>query len=209
MARLTNNILGPVVGKIGPVVGSSWKGIPYIKSRYKKRTVHISDNEKNNRHKFALAHAWLKPLQPFVRQGFKGYTPTVEGFLAAKSFLLKNAMEGEGQDIAVNPALMQVSFGGLPLAKNITAKLIAPGQLQFSWDTSTVEGSSNRDQVMMLAYNVNLKHAEYIIRGEFRFKGADMLRLHTGTGTYLLYLAFVAADRSSQSHSVYLGEITV
>src|SRR4051812_43503132 len=98
MGRLINGINGHIQGKVGAVIGSSWKGIPYVKGPYKPRTKKISKDEKNNRSKFAKAHYWLKPLVEFVRIGFKGYTPLVEGFIAAKSYLLKNAFEGTGAD---------------------------------------------------------------------------------------------------------------
>jgi len=69
-----------------------------------------------NRNRFAIAQAWLKPLIGFVREGFKGYSPTVEGFVAAKSFLLRNAIEGEYPDYIINPAKMKLSYGDLPMA---------------------------------------------------------------------------------------------
>lgn len=50
-----------------------------------------------------MAQAWLRPVTQFVREGFKEYTPTVEGFLAAKSYLLKNAFEGTAPDLTINP----------------------------------------------------------------------------------------------------------
>jgi hypothetical protein len=79
MGRLINGINGAFEGKVGSVVGSSWKGIPYIKSAYKKRTKKVSAKELANREKFAMAQDWLKPLLPFVREGYKGYSSTVEG----------------------------------------------------------------------------------------------------------------------------------
>ena len=62
MGKLINGIYGSFEGKVGTVVGSSWKGIPYIKSAYKQRTKKVSEKELANRNKFAMAQAWLKPL---------------------------------------------------------------------------------------------------------------------------------------------------
>jgi len=31
MARLPKGIFGPVIGKLGALTGSTWKGIPYVK----------------------------------------------------------------------------------------------------------------------------------------------------------------------------------
>src|SRR5690606_22476388 len=98
-----------------PVVGCTWKGIPYMRALPKKRTSKLSEAEIANRKRFGDAQIWLKPLLSFVRIGFKGFSPTVEGYVAAKSYLLRNAMEGEYPDFTINPAKMKLSYGNLPL----------------------------------------------------------------------------------------------
>jgi len=210
MGKLINGINGPIQGKVGTVHGSSRKGVPYLKGPYKKRTKKISKKEKGNRNKFADSQFWLKPLLEFVREGFKGYTERVEGFIAAKSYLSKNAFEGDQPNIRINPALVKVSFGDLPLSNDIAVGLIAPGQLQFTWDGAPVAGGSPKDQVMMLAYDIEHKLASYTTTGQFRSTGSDTLPIPTQKGrTYHLYCAFNGVDRESRSHSVYMGAISV
>lgn len=207
MGKLTDSIFGSFEGKVGPVVGSSWKGIPYIKSAYKKRTEKVSAKELGNRDKFAMAQAWLKPLLPFVREGYKGYTKTVEGYHAAKSYLLMNCFTGIAPNTSIDPSLMKVSYGDLPLSANIKVKQGKNGLLQFTWSKAAVKGTSAQDQVMLLAYDVDHKIAYYNLNGQFRNTGADVLVTDATPGrTYQLYLAFTAADRSRQSNSAYLGE---
>ncbi|MBO9571747.1 MAG: hypothetical protein J7497_05995, partial [Chitinophagaceae bacterium] len=155
MARIPMGINGAIQGKVGTVIGSSWKGIPYIKAAYKKRTGKVGKKEKANRTKFGDAHRWLQPILDFVRQGFKGYTPTVEGFTAAKSYLLLNGFEGVAPDISINPALVKVSSGNLPLSDDITVEKTTNNQLLFSWSPSYVEDGSNKDQAMLLAYDID------------------------------------------------------
>ncbi len=210
MATYTDGINGKFRGKVGTVIGSSWKGIPYMKSLHSKRTIPAHKDEQLNRNKFAMAHRWLQPVTDFVRAGYKGYTPTVEGFLAAKSYLLKNAFEGEGTDMVINPALMKVSYGDLPLPENITAAKTAPNELQVSWDGSKKSGPHARDQIMVLAYDIENGKANFNIIGQFRYVGIDTLYISPAIPerTYHIYAAFVAADRSRQSTSVYLGTIS-
>lgn len=210
MGRLIGGINGPVQGKIGKIIGSSWKGISYIKGPYKKRTGQISKLETGNREKFAAAHFWLRPLLKFVREGFKGYSPTVEGFIAAKSWLLRNAFEGVAPDFHINPSLVKVSFGNLPLSNDIAVAKTVDGQLQFTWSTDIIKGCNSQDQVMLLAYDLEHADAYFNTLGQFRSAGSDTLKVNTVTGrTYHVYFAFVADDRSRQSDSVYLGTITV
>ena len=132
MGKLINGINGPFLGKVGTASGSSWKGIPYIKGPYKKRTGKASKEEKGNRNKFAMAQRWLQPALSFVRQGFKNYSPTVDGFLAAKSWLLLHSFEGTQPDISINPALVKLSHGSLPLPANIRVEKINGSQLVVS-----------------------------------------------------------------------------
>ena len=210
MAKFHHGINGPFSGKLGTVVGATWKGIPYMRS-LPIRTAKATAGEKANRARFTIAQQWLSPLLDFVRVGFKGYTPTVEGFIAAKSYLMKNAMEGTGAESHVNPILMKVSFGDLSLSDNIALQLSADKKsLQFNWDTAIVKEGSHKDQVMMLAYNIEKRFAYFNTFGALRYTGTDSLKLINAKkdSTWHIYVAFVAADRSRQSDSVYLGEIT-
>jgi hypothetical protein len=213
MAKIEPGVLGAISGKVGGIVGSSWKGIPYVKARNRTRTKSISDKEKANRERFRIAQEWLRPLLKFVRVGFKGYTPTVEGFVAAKSYLMKNAMEGTGAESKVIPSRVLVSYGELPLSDNIriesVEQLASYTAIHVKWDYSTSDRGP-RDQVIMLAYDVENHWSNRQIAGEFRSKGADIIGVPTIAGrTYHIYAAFLAMDRTSQSMSVYLGEVKV
>lgn len=209
MAKLIDGINGHIKGTVGSVVGSSWLGEPYIKAKYKPRTKNITEKEKGNRGKFAASQFWLQPILEFVREGFKDFAPRVRGFNAAKSYLSKNAFEGEGADVRINPALVKVSFGSLPLPNDIAVELVAGDKLQFSWDTSNAEGGSPDDQVMMMAYDIEGGNAYSTTTGQFRKTGSDMLQINPAKGkTYHIYCAFNGVDRQSRSDSVYMGTIT-
>ena len=205
MAIYKNGINGAFSGKLGAVVGATWKGQPYMRSLPSKRKGPASEAAITSRNKFAMAHNWLKPVLPFVRVGFKGYSATTEGFLAAKSYLLKNAFEANGDNLVINPALVKVSHGDLPLPGNITATRLDSKQVQFSWDTSDLNKDNRFDQVMLLAYNIEKGVAFYQVPGQPRMNGGDVLAI--SPGAFHLYVAFVSVDRSRQSESVYLGTI--
>ena len=206
MAKVSGSILGPLKGQVGPVVASSWKGIPYLKSAHGPRTKKISKKERANRQRFKLAQEWLGPLLYFVREGFRGYSPTVEGFIAAKSYLLKNAM---GPDGKIYPALMKVSFGDLSLSENIKVKPTAEGDLQFTWSTAAVKPGHGRDLSMMLVYDIKNERAFSDIAGAFRESGSALMKLSAPKGYNVhVYFAFVSNDRKRQSDSIYLGEVS-
>jgi hypothetical protein len=206
MARFNQGIMGPFSGKLGTAVGASWKGINYMRALPRRRTKKRQEGEALNQNKFATVHYWLQPLLMFLRQGFKGYSPTVEGFNAAKSYNLLNAfVEKEGR-YEIDPARILVSYGDLPLPENLRCELVGH-ELQVLWDTKP-GWQYNRDQVMVLAYDNKNRNYAYNRMGEFRKAGRDILELRR-PGEYHVYVAFVADDRSRQSNSRYLGTVTV
>ncbi|ADY51755.1 hypothetical protein Pedsa_1187 [Pseudopedobacter saltans DSM 12145] len=207
MGRLLKDINGAFSGKVGSVIGFTRNGKAFIKGPYKRRTKKVSEKELFNREKFSLAQAWLKPLLLFVREGFKGYSDTAQGFIAAKSYLMKHAMTVEDGKHKIDPEKMKVSSGSLPLSENIVAERIQDNEIKFSWDRNQVKGTSSYDQVMLLAYHVESENCFAVITGPFRYIGEAVLEVYERFEGYHVYLAFCAVDRSSQSDSVYLGKL--
>ncbi|MEJ2903043.1 DUF6266 family protein [Pedobacter panaciterrae] len=71
MAKIKKGILDAVSGKIGPVIGGIWKGIPYLRQVPKKK------NKKSNtpaqiesRQKLRFMNELLVPFHPYVSIGF-------------------------------------------------------------------------------------------------------------------------------------------
>jgi hypothetical protein len=210
MGSIQFGALGSITGKVGNIVISSWKGKPYVKSAPGERKSPLTQKEIANRKKWAMAHAWLQPLTNFVREGFKGYTETVEGFIAAKSYLLKNAFEDSATDLFINPALVKVSSGELPLPQHINVTQTTNKELQFTWDTNDIEFTNRYDQVMLLAYDIEGGYAYTRLTGQLRMNGSDTISVQRGFNRTLhLYIAFVSANRATRSNSLYLGPITI
>jgi hypothetical protein len=208
MARIDPGITGPISGKLGTIVGATWNGIPYIRSRPKRRTSKISRKEQANRDKFARAQFWLKPLLDFVRVGFSNYSPTVVGFNAAKSWLMKNALEQTADGIVIDPSKVLLSHGDLPLPSNLRLGEIKDEELPVYWDVNENDYYHKYDQCMLLAYDIENAVVSMKLTGQFRQAGEDSLPIYKMKGrTYHIYVAFSAADRSRVSNSVYLGEV--
>lgn len=211
MAKFNDGINGPFKGKVGTVVGATWKGIHYMRSLPSERTSPPTKGEQANRKKWALSQSWLQPITHFVRIGWKGYSRKSEGFIAAKSYLMKNAFEEVAGDVIINPALVKLSSGDLPLPATIAATLVGNSVVQFTWDVAFDSEKANKgDQIMMLAYNDKEKADISDIMGQLRKNGSDTLQLKdSNPGTYHLYAAFISYDRTRQSDSVYLGSVVI
>jgi len=218
MAKMKKGLHGPISGKIGGIVGSSWRGIDYLKSK-PKRTKPPTDGELGNRFIFAYTQLWLQPIKDFLKVGFKDDNHTVYGVNAAKSYLYKNALTKDGFNSIIHPHLMKVSVGTLSLSDNIKVEKTSTHELTFTWDGGKVADGHPNDQIMLLVYNVQDKDKVIIgdvfgtVAGEFRKDGMEKIRVEPDPQApdldYHVYAAFSAMDRSRQSDSIYLGTVTI
>lgn len=203
MARYLQGINGVFIGKVGTVVGCVLNGKAYMRSKPRPRTGPIGETEQRNRNKFSTMHAWLKPLLVILRAGFKDETTNAPAYNAAKSYNLKHAM-AEG---LVVPERVMLSMGELPLPEDLSVDHQDNNKLLFQWNPAYVEGGNLKDQILVLAYHPESRTAIYVVHGAFRESGAQELKINNAFAgkTIHVYAAFLAADRSSQSDSVYLG----
>lgn len=210
MAIARNGINGNFSGKVGNVVGAVVKGQQVLKSLPKKRTSPPTEKELLNRLKFAVSQSWLYPLTDFLRIGFKDYQPTYEGFVAAKSYNQKNALQSDGLNgFFINPALALLSFGTQELPLTANAVAIGNQEVAISW--STAQQFPYNDQIMLVAYDVANKKVRYNAAAGKRNAGKVTMKFYEEDegDTFHLYLAFIADDRSSKSNSMYLGSLII
>ena len=205
MAKFVNGINGPFVGKIGNVVGSSRNGEPYLKAKPARKRKRNRKPKTENQSRFSMAHYWLQPLLNFVKIGFKDFKRSGE-FNAAKSHLLLHSFEGTNPDFIINPALVKLSSGDLPIPADLAVAKVDTNKLEFTWTYDRNDKGHSADQVMMVAYDVESGIARYNTTGQFRRTGSDTLTVTKGK-TYHVYAAFTSHDRLKQSESVYMGEV--
>lgn len=67
-----------------------------------------------------------------LRVGFKNYSPKSQGFVSAKSYLYKHALKVDGDTISVDPGLMKISFGSLPISENAAVSVTGTKELTFT-----------------------------------------------------------------------------
>lgn len=206
MAIINNN--GTFSGKLGNITGCKWRGVHYVR-KLPKRTAPPSEKQLINRFIFGLVQAWLSPINEYVRLGFKDYGQKVYGNNAAKSLIYEKALTRDGYNSKIDPSLVQVSHGTLDIP-SIRTQLAPEKKLIVTWNPACDLNRQPRDQIMLLAYNIEAKFPYFQLYGEFRKTGKEEINLAGAPpGTYQIYAAFVAHDRSRQSNSAYLGPIEI
>ena len=206
MAIIDEGILGGFRGRIGTVVGVSNNGKFYMRSLPRKRK-NAGPDEAGNRDKFKLVINHLAPLKALVKAGFKGHYTKTGGYRAALSYNRKHAIAGNDTGFYIAPELFRFSGGVLPGAMAPAASVL-DDVLEITWDISGADGNSRSDQLMVLAYDaLNSLTLTRIFDGAFRSAGSYSIPIpgQMKGGDADVYIAFVAADRSAQSDSQYLG----
>ena len=119
MGTIKQGILGGFSGKVGTVVGSSWKGISYMRGQAQSVKNPRTEKQMAQRDKFALALSFIRPIQSFIQIGFKTYAHKQSAFNAAMSYTLKNAIKGTYPNHSIDFEKAMVSRGSLVQPFNV------------------------------------------------------------------------------------------
>lgn len=207
MGKIAQGILGGLSGKVGNVIGGSWKGIDYIRIKPTSVANPRTEGQVNQRNKFSATIEFLQPNKEFINVGYKGYAIKKTPFNAAMSYVLGNAITGIAPDFSVDYADALVSRGSLSGVLNGSTDLGTPGEVSFSWGDNSAEGNANTtDKAMLLVYNPSKKESIYVLAGPVRTAGigvVDVPVTYSGD-TVQLFMAFVSLD-GKVSNSSYLG----
>jgi len=211
MGKIKQGILGGFSGKVGSVVGSSWKGISYMRGKAVSIKNPRTLQQMMHRNKFAAALSVLQPITAFLRVGFKRYAHRKSEFNAAMSYTVKNAIAGTYPDYTIDFSKLLVSRGSLTGANSATAAPVI-GKIKLTWEDNTGIGEAQpTDKAMAVAINPAKGEAAYITDGAPRSSEVENLLVSPyWTGDEVeVYLAFISENGKDVATSVYLGSVTV
>jgi len=217
MGKIKSGILGGVKGKIGNVVGSSWKGIDYLKTLPASYSDAKTETQVNNRSKFLTVVRFLQPLTEVLRVGYKSLAVKKSAFNAATSYHYKNAIMGEYPDVSMDYSKVMMSKGNLRGADNALASSSAATKLNLSWTDNTGLSSANADDVaIVVVYHPELGDAFHTLNAASRGDLAaelDLPQSYSGSDVHV-YLSFMALSGTKQtsqsmSNSSYLGLVSI
>ncbi len=210
MGKISQGILGGFSGKVGTVIGGSWKGIDYMRSIPASVANPRTAAQVQQRTKFTTAIGFLQSMTSFLRVGFKNYAIKMTAFNAAMSYTLKNAVFGEDPDFFIVYPDALVSRGSLPGALNGAAASTVAGQIDITWTDNSGEGTALAgDLANVVVYNPTKEQAVTVIGGNTRSSGAQSVTIpasFAGDEVHV-YLAFQTDNQSDVSNSTYLGEV--
>lgn len=206
MATFKQGILGGFSGKVGGVIGSSWKGIDTMRSQPSSVTNPRTNAQVSNRTRFKsvsqLAAAMLttivKPLNDRFAQKMSGFN----------DFCQRNATAFDSTGAFV-PANLELSKGKLtpPSYLTQTGSMDDIVQVSFSNDiTGSFDSGSDKVFAVVLASDGSVLGVSSGVA--LRSSGAVQVEAPNRVGADdpgFIYLSFLRADGTQVSNSSYLA----
>lgn len=208
MGEIKQGILGGFSGKVGTVIGSSWKKVSYMRAMAISINNPRTPKQQHQRTKFAMSMNFLRAIIPYVRTGFKSLGSGRTAFNAAMSYIMRHGIGGSGLDLTVDYNRVLVARGNLMPVFNANAT-VAASKVSFTWtDNSGMGDSLGTDIAMPLAYNKVKGEAVYVLDAGTRQSGKAELTLPTNWADDALavYLAFRSENGERIANSVCLKD---
>jgi hypothetical protein len=211
MARITNGILGAFSGKVGAVVGASWRGIDYMRSLPEPSNKPATALQLAQRLKLVLFRGFLLGVDQIIEKCYQNYDKKTP-MNSALSYNMQYAVTGNYPDLNIDFPNLLYSKGDLLSASSLKAVSTEANAIDFSWqngDFSNYRGAE--DQVSLVAYSpetmkfVKLTHAG--IRAD---EGSRLILPENFSGQQIhCYLSFYSEAFNIASTNEYLGAVTV
>lgn len=148
MGKISLGILDGVRGKVGNVVGSSWKGIDYIRAKADHRADPKTEAQVNQRTRFKAALELAQAMLSIVIRPIWNHQA---GKMTGSNLFIKKNIGAFGSDGLIEDfSKLQFSTGILPLPANLIVKpneSVESGVV-ISWENVLQQG--NRDDKLML-----------------------------------------------------------
>jgi hypothetical protein len=212
MAKLVESAIGVLIGKIGQVVGSKWKGIAVLKIKSASVADPQTDKQLAQRAKFKAIMKFQQPLTQMLRIGWRNYAVGKTAFNSAMSYNVLNAIQGTYPNFTVDYSNALVSKGNLPPALNQAAASTVPGTVLFTWtDNSDEVGAATTDTSLLVVYNPTKNQAVFFAGLAERADATQAVTVpHSFSGDLVhCYMGFQTVDGFDLSNSKYAGAITV
>ena len=191
MGTYNKGILGAFSGKVGPVVGASWRGKEVMRSLPKKSNRVASALQQQQRQKFAMVNDFLGGVQPVIKRYYGSDSGIKTRRNQAMSYLMREALVFNDPDYEWDYSKVLISRGDL---------------------TGIEQGEALADdQLVLVVYDPVTKAVVYSLAAGERADEAAALAMpsYLDGAEVQVWATFVAADEKLFATSLYLGSITV
>lgn len=215
MAEIKQGILGGVTGKVGTVIGYTYRDKNIIRSLPSKSTKPASEAQLLQRSKLTIVVKFLKDIKHFINAHYpvlKVENKVKSGYDQIRSDIMLNGLIIEQENAHIIPERVLLSIGILTPAVIQKVSFLKDLKVKVRWDNTLVNSLTNdSDLLTMIAFNDELNTfyvAENIANRIDRFTHFE-LPLTWLSGTIHFWSVWKSADKPMHSTSTYHTVLTL
>ena len=212
MGTYNKGILGAFSGKVGPVVGASWRGKDVLRSLPRKRNRVATATQLLQREKFTMVTQFLTPLNSVVGRYFGNNTGDKTRRNQAMSYLMREAINYVDPDLVWDFSKVLISRGDLLGLTSASAAVGAGQSVNFTWTDNSGQGDAETtDKLVVVLYEETTKTSVHALNAGLRNQGtANVIVPAFLSGlTVQVWATFAATDDKLYATSQYLGTVVI
>lgn len=212
MGTYNKGILGAFSGKVGPVVGATWRGKEVMRSLPRRSKKEPTEAQLTQRMKFSTATAFLTPLKPITSRYFKGDNILKTRQNQALSYHMTEALTFVDPNYVITLNKVQISKGDLTGMVSGTLAAGAGQSVDFNWTDNSTEGDAQPTDVLVVAlYEPTTKTTVYSLNAGLRSAGSStvVVPAYLSGLTLHAWATFVSADEKKYATSIYLNSVII
>ena len=207
MGKIKTGILGGFQGKVGTVIGSTWRGESIMRALPKTAAKAPTESQRIQRLKFKAVSEFLNPLRSTLSTYFGNDTGVKSKYNMATSYHITNAVEITEQGTQI--LYPRVAKGTLFGFQNLTTTQ-SETVITLNWEDNTVFGNAKAEDTVNVVCYIEEVNTFYVFESIANRDGltASVTLPQNFLGYNVEVYAFLYDTVSkTSSNSVYLGSI--
>ena len=213
MGSYNKGILGPFRGKVGSVIGYSWRGKDLMRGLPKETTTAPTESQLEQRAKFSTVIRFLTPIQGIVGAYFGKEQKTKSPFNLATGYHLSEAIEpGPDDTWQINYPKVLISRGDLRGVDNLVLAPGDAGEINLTWSDNSDQASADpTDKLVAVVFATDFEEFVQFDPAAVRKDGSAVLTIPGYlTGSLAeVWVTFVTASGNLAATSSYAGAVSV
>jgi len=209
VGKIKTGILGGFQGKVGTVIGSTWRGESIMRALPKTAAKAPTESQRIQRLKFKAVSEFLNPLRSTLSTYFGNDTGVKSKYNMATSYHITNAVEVTEQGTQILYPRVLVAKGTLFGFQNLTTTQ-SETVITLNWEDNTVFGNAKAEDTVNVVCYIEEVNTFYVFEGIANRDGltASVTLPQNFLGYNVEVYAFLYDTVSkTSSNSVYLGNI--
>lgn len=209
MGKIKTGILGGFQGKVGTVIGSTWRGESIMRALPKTAAKAPTESQRIQRLKFKAVSEFLNPLRSTLSTYFGNDTGVKSKYNMATSYHITNAVEITEAGTQILYPRVLVAKGTLFGFQNLTTTQ-SETAITLNWEDNTVFGNAKAEDTVNVVCFIEEVNTFYVFESIANREGltASVTLPQNFLGYNVEVYAFLYDTVSkTSSNSVYLGNI--